>query len=111
VGCRAVFAVPDETIQVETENSKQVMAYIENKMQNSKIKTFLFAEDGVTASVENYKTFSSVEDFQVHQEKISVYDNGASHYLLEYTKENFDNILEEYPELKSDLIVLSIENN
>jgi hypothetical protein len=42
--------------------------------------------------------------------EFSVYDDGASHYLLKYNVENYEEILGEHPELTMDLIKLIHKN-
>jgi hypothetical protein len=79
-------------------------------MENTQVKAFVFSTDGVYAQVNGYRTLVNEEEFQMKSVEFSVYDDGASHYLLKYNVENYEEILGEHPELTMDLIKLIHKN-
>ena len=79
-------------------------------MKNTQVKAFVFSTDGEYAQVNGYRTLANEEEFEMQEVEFSVYDDGASHYLLKYTVENYEQILGEHPELAMDLIKLIHKN-
>jgi hypothetical protein len=65
----------------------------------TKIKTFIFSTDGEYVEINASKTYDTRQQFEIAQEEIGLYDNGASHYLMEATDENLDVIALHHPQL------------
>ena len=67
------------------------------------IKCFVFSTDNETAMVNGYRPFNDRKEFEIAQDEMSLYDDGASHFLMEINQKNFDNILEKFPEMEREL--------
>lgn len=76
-----------------------------------KIKTFVFSTDGDYAMINGCRAYDTRQQFEDAQEIMSVYDDGASHFLMEATDENFDAVATHHPQLADEIDSLKLLKN